>query len=219
MKSGTGQDLASRLVTRQVSLARQPAPLYTPEQRRRRDASPWTLVQGDPGAAAVPDLPGQPGPGRARYLATGEGYALATGSVVVKTARALRHHDHRLDLGEGGVRPLPVRPGLLLGRRVQHAGAGAAHGLPRRRCSPARARPRQQMLLALAAYAAYAINATQFLLKLRAARLERRAGAAVAAGAPPVSAARRCLPRPAPGSAAPTRRSCASAASARCSAA
>jgi 3-vinyl bacteriochlorophyllide hydratase len=28
------------------------------------------------------------------------------------------------------------------------------------------------MLLALAAYAAYAINATQFLLKLRAARLQ-----------------------------------------------
>jgi 3-vinyl bacteriochlorophyllide hydratase len=31
---------------------------------------------------------------------------------------------------------------------------------------------RGQMLLALAAYAAYVINATQFLLKLRAARLE-----------------------------------------------
>ena len=31
------------------------------------------------------------------------------------------------------------------------------------------------MLLALAAYASYAINATQFLLKLRAARLERPA--------------------------------------------
>ena len=30
---------------------------------------------------------------------------------------------------------------------------------------------REQMLLALSAYAAYAINATQFILKLRAARL------------------------------------------------
>jgi 3-vinyl bacteriochlorophyllide hydratase len=30
----------------------------------------------------------------------------------------------------------------------------------------------QQMYLALAAYASYAINATQFLLKLRAARLQ-----------------------------------------------
>jgi 3-vinyl bacteriochlorophyllide hydratase len=32
----------------------------------------------------------------------------------------------------------------------------------------------QQMLLVLAAYASYAINATQFLLKLRAARLQDR---------------------------------------------
>jgi 3-vinyl bacteriochlorophyllide hydratase len=32
--------------------------------------------------------------------------------------------------------------------------------------------PLQQMVLVLAAYAAYAINATQFLLKLRAARLQ-----------------------------------------------
>jgi 3-vinyl bacteriochlorophyllide hydratase len=33
--------------------------------------------------------------------------------------------------------------------------------------------PREQMFLALAAYATYVINATQFLLKLRAARLQR----------------------------------------------
>ncbi len=33
--------------------------------------------------------------------------------------------------------------------------------------------PREQMLLALAAYASYAVNATQFLLKLRAARLQQ----------------------------------------------
>ena len=35
--------------------------------------------------------------------------------------------------------------------------------------------PRQQMMLVLAAYASYAINATQFLLKLRAARLQDQA--------------------------------------------
>jgi 3-vinyl bacteriochlorophyllide hydratase len=33
--------------------------------------------------------------------------------------------------------------------------------------------PREQMLLALAAYTTYVINAGQFLLKLRAARLQR----------------------------------------------
>ena len=38
--------------------------------------------------------------------------------------------------------------------------------------------PRGQMLLALAAYAAYVINATQFILKLRAARLGAQAVAA-----------------------------------------
>ena len=35
--------------------------------------------------------------------------------------------------------------------------------------------PLQQMMLVLAAYASYAINATQFLLKLRAARLQHGA--------------------------------------------
>ncbi len=34
--------------------------------------------------------------------------------------------------------------------------------------------PQQRMIVALAGYATYAINATQFLLKLRAARLEAR---------------------------------------------
>lgn len=40
--------------------------------------------------------------------------------------------------------------------------------------------PREQMLVALAAYASYAVNATQFLLKLRAARLDASAMAAAA---------------------------------------
>lgn len=45
---------------------------------------------------------------------------------------------------------------------------------------------RAQMFIALAAYAAYIINATQFLLKLRAARLQfaREAGASVALAVP-----------------------------------
>ena len=37
--------------------------------------------------------------------------------------------------------------------------------------------PRQQMLVALAAYASYVINATQFLLKLRAARRDEKIAA------------------------------------------
>ena len=60
----------------------QGAALYTPEQRRRRDASRWTLVQGILahlqllvclGSAALV----------ARYLSAGVGWELAAGSVVV----------------------------------------------------------------------------------------------------------------------------------------
>jgi 3-vinyl bacteriochlorophyllide hydratase len=40
--------------------------------------------------------------------------------------------------------------------------------------------PHQLMLLALAAYATYLINATQFLLKLRAARLQQASAHAAA---------------------------------------
>jgi 3-vinyl bacteriochlorophyllide hydratase len=42
--------------------------------------------------------------------------------------------------------------------------------------------PRQLMLLALAAYATYLINATQFILKLRAARLDERSASRTLAG-------------------------------------
>ncbi len=64
-------------------------PLYTPEERKRRDASPWTLVQGILApvqfvvflASLCLVL---------RYLATGEGLGLATASVVVKTLTLTR---------------------------------------------------------------------------------------------------------------------------------
>jgi 3-vinyl bacteriochlorophyllide hydratase len=44
--------------------------------------------------------------------------------------------------------------------------------------------PQGLMVLALAAYAAYLINATQFVLKLRAARLAARAADAAGQGVP-----------------------------------
>jgi 2-vinyl bacteriochlorophyllide hydratase len=59
-------------------------PLYTPQERQRRDASPWTLVQGI--LAPLQFLVFLVSLGLVlRYLATGEGFALATLSVVVKT--------------------------------------------------------------------------------------------------------------------------------------
>ena len=41
---------------------------------------------------------------------------------------------------------------------------------------------RAQLLVALAAYAAYLVNATQFVLKLRAARMQERSGVLSASG-------------------------------------
>ena len=64
-----------------------------------------------------------------RYLATGEGYAAADALGRGQDAGALHDHDHRLRSGRRWSSAVPVRAGLLLGRRVQHAGAGAAHGL------------------------------------------------------------------------------------------
>ena len=63
---------------------RSPTVLYTPEQRRRRDQSPWTVVQGVLAplqflvfiVSLVLVL---------NFLSTGEGFAAATASVVVKT--------------------------------------------------------------------------------------------------------------------------------------
>jgi 3-vinyl bacteriochlorophyllide hydratase len=64
---------------------RPPGPaLYTPEERKRRDASGWTLVQGI--LAPVQFLVFLVSLGLVlRYLATGEGETAATVSVVVKT--------------------------------------------------------------------------------------------------------------------------------------
>lgn len=148
----------------------QPAALYTPEQRRRRDATRWTLVQGVLAplqflvfvASLVLVL---------RFLATGAGEQAATVSIVVKTL-ALYTIMLTGCLWEKAVfgRYLfapafyweDVFSMLVLALHTAYLVALATdlltvHG---------------QMLLALAAYAAYVVNAAQFLLKLRAARLE-----------------------------------------------
>src|SRR3954471_24071783 len=60
-------------------------PLYTPEQRRRRDASGWTLVQGI--LAPLQFLVFLISLGLVlRYLASGQGHDAAALSVIVKTA-------------------------------------------------------------------------------------------------------------------------------------
>jgi len=146
------------------------APLYTAEQRARRDASRWTLVQGI--LAPVQFLVFAVSVGLVlRYLLTGEGFAAATASIVLKTAAlyaimitgALWEHDvyGRYLFAE----PFyweDVVSMLVLALHTAYL-AALAFGL---------LAPRAQMVLALAAYATYVMNAAQFLWKFRLARLD-----------------------------------------------
>lgn len=144
--------------------------LYTPEERQRRDASPWTLVQGVLApvqfAVFLVSLALV-----ARYLATGEGFAAATASVVVKTLILYAIMvtgciwEKRV-FGRYLFAPAfyweDVFSMLVLALHTAYLAALYTGALD----------ATQLMLLALAAYATYVINAGQFLLKLRAARLD-----------------------------------------------
>ena len=146
-------------------------PLYTPQQRQRRDASGWTLVQGV--LAPIQFLVFLVSLGLVlRFLATGEGLGWATASIVVKTLTlytimitgCLWEKDvYGVYLFAPAFYWEDVFSMLVLALHTAYLVALATDGLA----------PRPLMLLALAAYAAYVINATQFLLKLRAARLDQ----------------------------------------------
>lgn len=146
--------------------------LYTPEQRRRRDESPWTAVQGV--LAPVQFVVFLISLALVlRYLATGDGFAAATVSVVVKTLclyaimitgsiwekRVFGHY-----LFVPAFFWEDVVSMLVLALHTAYLAVIAFGWLT----------PHQQLYLALAAYAAYVINAAQFLIKLRMARLESR---------------------------------------------
>jgi 3-vinyl bacteriochlorophyllide hydratase len=145
-------------------------PLYTAEERRRRDASPWTLVQGV--LAPLQFLVFLVSLALVlRYLYSGDGLGAATASVVVKTLVLYlimvtgSIWEHAV-FGRWLFAPAffweDVFSFLVLALHTAYLWALATAALE----------PRHQMYLALAAYAAYVINAGQFLLKLRAARLE-----------------------------------------------
>ncbi len=107
-----------------------------------------------------------------RYLATGEGYGAATGSVVVKTLALYAIMVtgciwEKVVFGRYLFAPAfyweDVFSMLVLALHTAYLVALFTDALA--------ARP--LMVLALAAYATYVINATQFILKLRAARLDQ----------------------------------------------
>ena len=144
--------------------------VYTPEQRRIRDESPWTLVQGL--LAPVQFLVFLVSLALVvRYLGTGEGYAVATASVVVKTLvlYAIMITGAIWEKVVFGkylfADPFfweDVFSMLVLALHTAYLGA-VFLGI---------GTSQEQMALALAAYAAYVVNAIQFVWKLRQARLE-----------------------------------------------
>jgi len=107
-----------------------------------------------------------------RYLATGEGLALATASVVLKTITlyAIMITGSIWEREVFG-RYLFARP--FFWEDVFSILVLALHTLYLAALISGILSPRQQMLVVLAAYASYVINATQFILKLRSARRQQ----------------------------------------------
>jgi 3-vinyl bacteriochlorophyllide hydratase len=145
-------------------------PLYTAAERARRDASAWTLVQGI--LAPVQFLIFLVSLALVlRYLATGEGYWAATLSILVKTATLY------LIMVTGAIWEKMVFGQYLLApaffwEDVFSFAVIALHTAYILALWTGVLSPDALMILALAAYAAYAINAAQFVLKLRMARLD-----------------------------------------------
>ncbi len=143
-------------------------PLYTPEERRRRDATPWTLVQGI--LAPVQFVIFLISLGLVlHYLTTGEGHTAAAASVVVKTMALYAI------MVTGAIWERVVFGRYLFARAffwedVFSILVLALHTAYLVALMGGYGSPQDQMTLALAAYATYVINAAQFLIKLREAR-------------------------------------------------
>ena len=153
-------------------------PLYTPDQRRRRDSSPWTLVQGI--LAPIQFLIFVVSLTLVlRYLATGNGGAAATVSVLIKTG-ALYAIMVTGSIWEKMVFGKWLFAAAFFWEDVFSMLVLALHTAYLVALIGNVGSERGRMLLALAAYAAYAINAAQFILKLRAARLQRSPAPAMA---------------------------------------
>lgn len=150
-----------------------PSRLYSAAERARRDATKWTLVQGilAPVQFAVFLI------SLAlvlRYLWTGVGYDAATLSIVVKTALLFTI------MITGAIWEKVVFGQYLFApaffwEDVFSFGVIALHSLYIYTVFADGFAATTQMYIALAAYAAYVVNAGQFLWKLRRARLDAEA--------------------------------------------
>ena len=155
--------------------------LYTAEERMRRDSSAWTIVQGV--LAPVQFLIFIVSLGLVlRYLGTGEGAFAADVSIIVKTVTLYTIMVtgsiwEKVVFGKWLFAPAffweDVFSMLVLALHTAYlvmllGGYGSTD---------------QRMLVALAGYAAYVVNAAQFLWKLRMARLQGSVPQAAAHGA------------------------------------
>lgn len=153
-----------------VQIGARRRPLYTPAERARRDASPWTLVQGI--LAPVQFLIFAVSLFLVvRYLMTGDGLTTATWSVVAKTAALYTIMItgaiwEKIVFGRYLFAPAfyweDMFSMVVIALHTAYV-ASLLLGI---------GSDRERLILALAAYAAYVVNATQFILKLRAARLD-----------------------------------------------
>jgi 3-vinyl bacteriochlorophyllide hydratase len=157
-----------------------PPYLYSPVERQRRDASPWTMVQGV--LAPVQFLVFLISLGLVlHYLLSGHGLESATLSILVKTGCLITIMVTGA-IWENEVFGQYLFAPAFFWEDVFSFLVIALHSLYVIVLITHAAGPRTQMLLALAAYASYVINASQFLMKLRAARLEQVAKPAGLAG-------------------------------------
>ena len=147
--------------------------LYTQEERRRRDASPWTLVQGV--LAPVQFLVFLISLGLViHFLVTGRGEQAATASILLKTLVLYTI------MVTGSIWEKAVfgrylfAPAFFWEDAVSMVVVGL-HTLYLVELLSRSLDSQRLMVLALAAYASYLVNAAQFVLKLRAARLAQPA--------------------------------------------
>jgi len=158
-----------------TSTASPSGPLYTPAQKQRRDQTRWTLVQGV--LAPIQFVVFLISLGLVfRYLATGDGYVIASWSIVAKTGFLY------LIMVTGAIWEKVVFDQWLFApaffwEDVFSFAVIALHTLYIYGLFWAGMAPMTLMIIALAAYAAYVVNAGQFIWKLRMARLQSEAPA------------------------------------------
>ncbi|WP_424974642.1 2-vinyl bacteriochlorophyllide hydratase [Dinoroseobacter sp. S124A] len=147
--------------------------LYTPEQKKRRDETVWTLIQGILAplqfvafAISLAFV--------LRFMLTGEGYVIATVSILIKTAFLYAI------MVTGAIWEKVVFGQYLLApaffwEDVVSFVVIALHTLYIWALLSGSVSPDGQMVIALLAYVTYVVNAGQFLWKLRMARLQSEA--------------------------------------------